>query len=262
MSEYESKSLDALFSSSPEVVQDEVKTDLPQTQEEATTEAVNADEVNQEQSVEGANPSEEPEDQSEPANELEERLEQLEKRQKETRNWGNEQRRTALAAMKKLRELGELSEEDELTLESLEKDENPLKEAEQDFFTRYNHVSSYLKSEGENPDELLKAFNFVAQTDPTLQERFLETPADERVAFAVKIAKESMDTYNLVQETGSVAAAMKQLREQAKKEALEGVKQDATPELKPKDRTRNTTGSNTPKTDVYQRKSLDALFNN
>ena len=272
MSENNPNSLDALFNASPDESQDANQADLPQAEDveiataNAVAEGQQQDEP-QDGSGETTDENEAPKsDEPDPVEELRQQMAKLEERHSDTRKWGNEANRKYLAAMKKLQELGELSADEEAAVAELEKQNNPNQDVDKDFFTRFNPVAEYLKAQGEDPDELLSAFKFAAQTTPQLQQEFMELEPEKRVAFALSKARESMDMYKSVKETGSVAAAMAKMREKVKEEvmaelaATAGVAKQET--SKPKDRTRNLSGGNAPSTEAYKAPGLAALMSN
>lgn len=94
--------------------------------------------------------------------------------------------------------------------------QNPIAEAEKSFNQQYSLVKPLLaKTMQTNPDEVLKAFDWLTRSDPEVLDEFVSLPDHERVTYVMEKGQEYLPDFQEATSTGGNAAAYaKKLRDE------------------------------------------------
>lgn len=260
--EYQAKGLDALFTASPSKTA-AVAEAHPQETETQETVKVDNQETDVETKADPKAAEKGDEDTTVDTGKLLEDYEKTNKRLKDSQKWGNEAHQKFLKAQEKLLELGEITQEEfNEAKKAAPTTNNDLQAHADEFSKRYQVVKDFLVDSGENPDELVAAFDAIFGNDPATRQEFVTVPPEKKVKYVLDKGREGLEFYHAIKKYGTISAALTAIKQDAAKDTSKTVRKSDTTqdENTQKPRVRLSEGGATVTANTYSQRPLTQLM--
>lgn len=253
-------SVEALFAeeTSTPPVEEEVKADASQEEEDESVSDETDDSVEEE--AESSEEEMEAKEETEEEVNWEVKAQEAEKRRKDTEKWAQENNRQLKFLMDKIANGEEI---DEATLSNLaqlsqEAQADPLAEVKDNFVKAYPLVKGVYTARGDDPDLFLEAFDNAASIEA--REKLLTLKPEEQVPFILEEGRKLSESYSFLKKHGSLEAAFEAAKAEAVAKFAEENKTPLPKKKEEKVKLRSVTHEDAGKSGKTNKEFFDSMF--